>query len=86
VEDDSDHLGTFHFGFDPGIMLIRRPGPPPSRRRRPNLAKRLDPSRPLSESSTSRTSNRHSSAPHRSVLQRMARLLHHLPRFLPSDR
>lgn len=55
----------------PSIMLICRPGPPPSRRRRPNPAKRLDPSRLLSESSTSRTSNRRSSAPHRSVLQRM---------------
>src|SRR5882757_8340761 len=52
-------------------MLICHPAPPPLRRRRPNPTTRLDPSRTLSESSTSRTSNRHSSAPHRSVLRRM---------------
>ena len=52
-------------------MLICLIVPPPSRKRRPNPAKRLDPSRTLSESSTSRTPNRRSSVPHRSILQRM---------------
>jgi len=64
VEDDSDQHGTFRFWFDPEVCLICRPGPP-SRRRRANV----DPSRTLSASSTS---NRRSTVPHRSILQRMA--------------
>ena len=72
VEDESDQLGTgtFSLFIRPRIMPIY-PSGPPLRKRRSNLPKRLDPSRALSESSTSRTSNRHSSAPHRSILQRM---------------
>jgi Ino eighty subunit 1 len=60
-------------------------GPPPSRRRRPNPTKRLDPSRTLSESSTSRTPNRHSSVPHRSVLQQAWHVVTTVDAFLDSD-
>ncbi|KAI0281637.1 hypothetical protein BGY98DRAFT_958285 [Russula aff. rugulosa BPL654] len=53
---------------------------PPSRRRRPNPTKSLDP-----ESSTSRTSNRRSSAPHRSVLQQAWHVVTTVDAFLDSD-
>ena len=67
VEDESDHLGTsFHFLFN--LRFLISPLGPTSRKRRP---KTLNPSRALSDSSISRLSNRHSSGPHRSILQRM---------------
>ena len=71
-------ITSVHFAFDlvpiQRFTLICRPTVPPSRRRRSNLPKRLDPSRALSESS----SNRHSRVPHRSILQRMT-----VPSFAP---
>jgi len=68
--EESDLLGGY-FQFQVDINLITSPGRP-SHRRRPNPSKSLELSRALSDSSTSRASNRHSSGGfHRSILQRM---------------
>ncbi|KAI0001778.1 hypothetical protein BJV77DRAFT_1063176 [Russula vinacea] len=55
---------------------------PTSRKRRP---KTLNPSRALSDSSISRLSNRHSSGPHRSILQQAWHVVTTVDSFLDSD-
>ena len=71
--EETDHLGTFPFSASirSSLDLSLSLAGPPSHRRRHNLPKSLELSRTLSDSSTSRASNRHSSGSHRSILQRM---------------
>jgi len=58
---------------------------PPSHRKRHNLTKSLGLSRTLSDSSTSRASNRHSSVSHRSILQQAWHVVTTVDAFYDSD-
>ena len=75
--EETDRIGTLLFSVSyisikPVIADLCIPlAGPPSHRRRHHLPKSLGLSRALSDSSTSRASNRHSSGSHRSILQRM---------------